>query len=807
MESAAKWRELIKLTESMKRKLRAVRFAMSSSMKLLEKIRVEEDAIKDEQLEQVNNGDNEENLGLQFAEKLLSHLRKDYEVALKAKRVAETEWRDAMIKLTEFRAQTPSWWTMKVNPEPVQGKRREISRGPVVTGARFGTGATGPVSATGATGPAFATGVTGTDRKPRAITGVRRPRGPITTGSKHDDLSATASTGTVESATEESVLHSIGGMALHAATASTGTEGATAVKVATGSTGSAASAVKSATASTGSAAVAVKSMTASTGGAVESVTEESVLHSIGEVALHTATASTGTGGATAAKFATGSTGSAASAVTSVTASTGVSSKVQSATAGTGATGATGTISSSASTAGATSSKFATASTGATAGTGPTGATATVGSTASTGATAGTGATGATASTGPTGALVESLLSGSSSTGVTGPTGSSITGSASTGGDGGSATAISGEIEELKEKVAVKNGTMSDVERAEALVRLDGLESKQRVAVMVENTTKKQGFEKVEEERKSLLVSALRTNNMTRKVLLNRSVAKLEERGDDIVATNAPANTSAILKKGKKRDFGVEHPVEEKKRVKERKKEAFVPPLQKGELCPGCKSVTIGTQSAVHEVKKTTQDAIRSMQEATEHAADAVTEMFGMATTGLSEPEDNSVTGATGASAPTGAIGATALTGPTGATASVGSTGATASTGSTGATATTGASGVEDTLPSKLDEALKKLMNGRGSIRRKSGVSVIKGLKAGAEAENMEAERELRLAMARDAAAKDAAKAAAKARPVRHLKALVVLHRLNVAKAAKKLDEGKKHPFKPNRCRSSAERPS
>merc|ERR1711871_1127193 len=386
MESAAKWRELIKLTESMKRKLRAVRFAMSSSMKLLEKIRVEEDAIKDEQLEQVNNGDNEENLGLQFAEKLLSHLRKDYEVALKAKRVAETEWRDALIKLTEFRAQTPSWWTMKGNPEQVQGKRREISRGPVVTGARFGTGATGPVSATGATGPvsatgatgpAFATGVTGTDRKPRAITGVRRPRGPITTGSKHDDLSATASTGTVESATEESVLHSIGGMALHAATASTGTEGATAVKVATGSTGSAASAVKSATsstggatavrsatASTGSAAVAVKSMTASTGGAVESVTEESVLHSIGEVALHTATASTGTGGATAAKFATGSTGSAASAVTSVTASTGVSSKVQSATAGTGATGATGTISSS-------------ASTGATAGTGATGATATV----------------------------------------------------------------------------------------------------------------------------------------------------------------------------------------------------------------------------------------------------------------------------------------------------------------------------------------------------------------------------------------------------------------------------------------------
>ena len=117
--------------------------------------------------------------------------------------------------------------------------------------------------------------------------------------------------------------------------------------------------------------------------------------------------------------------------------------------------------------------------------------------------------------------------GSSSTGVTGPTGLSITGSASTGGDGGSATAISGEIEELKEKVAVKNGTMSDVERAEALVRLDGLESKQRVAVMVENTTKRQVFEKVEEERKSLLVSALRTNNMSRKVLLNRSVAKLK----------------------------------------------------------------------------------------------------------------------------------------------------------------------------------------------------------------------------------------------------------------------------------------
>ena len=121
---------------------------------------------------------------------------------------------------------------------------------------------------------------------------------------------------------------------------------------------------------------------------------------------------------------------------------------------------------------------------------------------------------------------------------------------------------------------------------------------------------------------------------------------------------------------------------------------------------------------------------------------------------------------------------------------MGSTGATASTGSTGATATTGASGVEDTLPSKLDEALKKLMNGRGSIRRKSGVSVIKGLKAGAEAENMEAERELRLAMARDAAAKDAAKAAAKARLVRHLKALVALHRLNVAKAAKKLMKAK-----------------
>ena len=117
----------------------------------------------------MNNGDNEENLGAQFAEKLLSHLRKDYEVALKAKRVAETEWRDAMIKLTEFRAQTPSWWTMKVNPEPVQGKRHEISRGPVVTGARFGTGATplslllatGPVSATGATGPVSATGATG----------------------------------------------------------------------------------------------------------------------------------------------------------------------------------------------------------------------------------------------------------------------------------------------------------------------------------------------------------------------------------------------------------------------------------------------------------------------------------------------------------------------------------------------------------------------------------------------------------------------------------------------------------------------
>ena len=104
-------------------------------------------------------------------------------------------------------------------------------------------------------------------------------------------------------------------------------------------------------------------------------------------------------------------------------------------------------------------------------------------------------------------------------------------------------------------------------------------------------------------------------------------------------------------------------------------------------------------------------------------------MFGMATTGISEPEDNSGTGETGVSAPTGSIGATALTGPTGAT---------ASTGPTGATATTSASGVEDSLTFKLDNALKKLINGRGSIRRKAGITVIEGLKAGAEAENSEA---------------------------------------------------------------------
>ena len=166
----------------------------------------------------------------------------------------------------------------------------------------------------------------------------------------------------------------------------------------------------------------------------------------------------------------------------------------------------------------TASTGATAGTGpagATAGTGATGATATIGSTASTGATAGTGATGATASTGPTGAVIESLISGSTATGVTGPTGVSITGSASTGSDGSSATAISGEIEELKEKMTAKNDPMSDVERAEALVRLDGLESKQREAVIVENTTKKQVMEKVEEQRKSLLVSALGTTNKTR----------------------------------------------------------------------------------------------------------------------------------------------------------------------------------------------------------------------------------------------------------------------------------------------------
>ena len=351
-ENAAKWRELVKLTESMKQKLRAVRFAMSSSMKLLEKIREEEDAIKDEQLEQVNN-DGEENLGLQFAQKLLSNLRKDYEVALKAKTVAETEWRNAMIKLTEYRARTTSWWTMKVNPEPVHGKRHEISRGPVVTGARFGTGATGLSFSTGATGIAYATGVTGAAEMPAAMTGIRRPRGPITTGSKHDDLAATASTGTVASATEQSVSASTGGAtAAEFATASTGS--ALGIKSVTASTGGA-TAAEFATASTGSAA-AKQSVAASTGGATAA---EFATASTGSAATKQSVAAS-TGGATAAEFATASTGSAA-AKQSVAAPTGGATAAEFATASTGSAAAKQSVA--APTGGATAAEFATASTG------------------------------------------------------------------------------------------------------------------------------------------------------------------------------------------------------------------------------------------------------------------------------------------------------------------------------------------------------------------------------------------------------------------------------------------------------------
>merc|ERR1711881_640401 len=96
--------------------------------------------------------------------------------------------------------------------------------------------------------------------------------------------------------------------------------------------------------------------------------------------------------------------------------------------------------------------------------------------------------------------------------------------------------------------------------------------------------------------------------------------------------------------------------------------------------------------------------------------------------------------------------------PTGATASTGPTGATASTGSTGATGGTAPSDVSDSLTAILDRALSKMMNGRGSIRRKAGVSIIEGLKSGAEAENARAERELRESMAKDLAADAAAKA-------------------------------------------------
>ena len=104
-----------------------------------------------------------------------------------------------------------------------------------------------------------------------------------------------------------------------------------------------------------------------------------------------------------------------------------------------------------------------------------------------------------------------------------------------------------------------------------------------------------------------------------------------------------------------------------------------------------------------------------------------------------------------------------------------------------ATASTGAA---DSLTLNLDGALNKLVNGRGSIRRKAGVSIIEGLRAGAEAENEKAERELKDSMAKDLAANLAAKAAAKVRLVRHLKALKVLHGVNMAKAAKKLLQAK-----------------
>ena len=321
--------------------------------------------------------------------------------------------------------------------------------------------------------------------------------------------------------------------------------------------------------------------------------------------------------------------------------------------------------------------------------------------------------------------------------------------------------------------------MSDVERAEATVRLDGMETKEREAKKLENSTRIRAQEMVEEQQKTVLTAASNTNNKTRKALLNRTLSRLQESGDAVAATSVPSNTSAIVKKGKKRAFGTEHAVEVKKSIK-KAKEVFVPPLKNGEPCPGCNSVKAGTLDAVRDVKKTTKDAVKSMEEATEYAADAVSRMFGMATTGASDPEENSV-GSTGS---TGATGATASTGTTGAT------GATASTGATGATGATASTGAADSLTLNLDGALNKLVNGRGSIRRKAGVSIIEGLRAGAEAENEKAERELKDSMAKDLAANLAAKAAAKVRLVRHLKALKVLHGVNMAKAAKKLLQAK-----------------
>ena len=83
-----------------RRKFRAVRFAQGATVRLLEKIKEEEEAIKDEEIKHMSGEDEGQNLGLEFAQRMLSKIKEDYEIALKAKVAAETEWRTSMAQLT-----------------------------------------------------------------------------------------------------------------------------------------------------------------------------------------------------------------------------------------------------------------------------------------------------------------------------------------------------------------------------------------------------------------------------------------------------------------------------------------------------------------------------------------------------------------------------------------------------------------------------------------------------------------------------------------------------------------------------------